>query len=201
MNFTSSAYNQTSGVLLTGRLLSVWENRVWVSNRKERTRAKYKGHPAYVVRRPRCTYGTIENTDGTMYLYSRDDERAILTFNVHMQVLNVAQLTTTLRYHVTLSSLSRVCVEHIMSRSRTEVHVAVVSWDVSPTITMHPVHRRQRTYSSVDHCLILYVGYLADQYVWFTSALVMSTTSYKNISFHWLSNRNVSRHWHNRHAT
>ena len=79
----------------------------------------------------------------------------LLTSLVHMQVLNVAQLTTTFRRDMTLCSLSRVSVEHIVSSSLTEFHLAVVSCDLSPTSTRHQVHRRQRTYSSVHHCLIL----------------------------------------------
>ena len=35
VNFTSSAYNQTSAIYLTGCLSAVWEIRVWVSKKKE----------------------------------------------------------------------------------------------------------------------------------------------------------------------
>jgi len=40
VNFRSSAYDQTSGTLLMGRLSVVWESRVWVSKIKDRDMPK-----------------------------------------------------------------------------------------------------------------------------------------------------------------
>jgi len=50
VDFTSLAYEQTSGILLTERLAAVWEIRAWMSKKEKRTEAKHKGLPTYVVR-------------------------------------------------------------------------------------------------------------------------------------------------------